>query len=217
MNEQPETRASLILRLQHPENVVAWQEFVDIYQPLVFRLARARGLQDADALDTTQEVLVRVARAINQWDPDPSLGTFRGWISRITRNLVIEFLRSKNRLPKTSDESAIERLIEQTPARCQASELYDLEHERQVFVWASEKVRGHFQQPTWQAFWLTAVQQQSVERVAAELNLSVGAVYIARSRVLARLKQTVLQYVSAETIELPVAVKMPRSSNRSTP
>ena len=97
MSENPTTRASLIVRLRTTDDAVAWQEFVDIYQPLVFRLARAKGLQTADALDTTQEVLARVAHVINGWDPNPELGTFRGWISRITRNLVVDFLRSQNR------------------------------------------------------------------------------------------------------------------------
>jgi len=69
MNNSPKTRASLILRLRHPEDAVAWEEFVEIYQPLVFRLARAKGLQEADALDLTQEVLAKVANAVNSFNP----------------------------------------------------------------------------------------------------------------------------------------------------
>ena len=176
MSEQPKTRASLILRLRSPEDAAAWQEFVDIYQPLVYRLARARGLQDADAFDTTQEVLTRVAGAINRWDPDPERGSFRGWISRITRNLVIELMRSKNRLPKTSDDSSIQQIIQQTPGRSEESDLFD------------------------------------IADVATELEISTGAVYIARSRVMARLKQTVERYVSSEseTQSLPTP-KLPDS------
>lgn len=194
MTENPITRASLILRLKQPADAVAWAEFVEIYQPLVFRLARNKGLQPADALDTTQEVFTRVARAIDRWDPDPSKGSFRGWISRIARNLVIEFLRSKNRLPLTADDSAIEELIQRLPDQppeCAESELFDLEHQRQLFAWASEKIKPHFKPETWSAFWRTAVDSESVTTVAADLQLSPGAVYIARSRVMAKLKQAI--------------------------
>ena len=195
-SDQPTTRASLILRLRHPDDAAAWQEFVDIYQPLIFRLARARGLQEADAFDTTQEVLARVATAVNRWDPDPERGSFRGWISRITRNLVIEFLRSKNRLPKTSDDSAVRQLLSQQPGKSTDADLFDLEHERQVFAWASERVQHHFKPQTWQAFWMTAVENQPVEKVAQQLKISNGAVYISRSRVMSRLKKTVERHVS---------------------
>lgn len=194
MSQQPKTRLSLILRLRHAEDAAAWQEFVEIYQPLVFRLARSRGLQEADALDTTQEVLTRVANAINRWDPDPERGSFRGWISRITRNLVIEFLRSKDRRPLTSDDSAIDQLIKSAPGRSAEAERYDLEYERQVFAWAAEKVRGSFKPKSWQAFWLTAVANRSADDVAEELGLTRGAVYIARSRVMSKLKQRVEKY-----------------------
>lgn len=191
MSDQSKTRVSLILRLRHPDDAAAWQEFVEIYQPLVFRLARSRGLQEADALDMTQEVLARVAGAINRWNPDPERGSFRGWISRITRNLVIQFLRSKNRRPLTSDDSSVDQLIQAAPSPSPETELFDLEHERQVFAWAAEKVRSSFQPKSWQAFWATAVENRPADQVAQELGLSKGAVYIARSRVMARLKQKV--------------------------
>ncbi len=191
MSDQSKTRVSLILRLRHPDDAAAWQEFVEIYQPLVFRLARSRGLQEADALDMTQEVLARVAGAINRWNPDPQRGSFRGWISRITRNLVIQFLRSKNRRPLTSDDSSIDQLIQAAPDPSPETELFDLEQERQVFAWAAEKVRSSFQPKSWQAFWLTAVENRPADQVARELGLSKGAIYIARSRVMARLKEKV--------------------------
>lgn len=199
MNDQSKTRISLILRLRSPADAVAWREFVEIYQPLVFRLARNRGLQDADALDAVQEVFARVAKAINRWDPDPNKGTFRGWISRITRNLVIEMLRSKSRRPLTGDDSAIAALLDAAPRPSAESELFDLERERQLFAWAADKVRQTAQPKSWQAFWLTAVEHHSIEDAAAELNMSKGAVYVARSRMMARLKQVVQQHLQSSS------------------
>lgn len=191
VTESPKTSASLILRLRSAADAEAWQEFSEIYQPLVFRIARSRGLQEADSHDLTQEVLTRVARAIDRFDPNPKLGTFRGWISRVTRNLVVEFLRNKNRLPKTSDNTAVFEIIKQTPDPSSESQLFDIEHERQVFAWAAEKVKDSFSDKTWLAFWQTAVDSRPVTETANDLGLSCGAVYIARSRVMARLKETI--------------------------
>lgn len=217
MSDQPKTRLSLILRLRHTDDAEAWQEFVEIYQPLIFRLARSRGLQEADALDLTQEVMARVAKAVNRWDPDPQRGSFRGWISRITRNLVIEFLRSKNRQPLTSDDSSIDHFIQASPSPSPETELFDLEHQRQVFAWAAEKVRGSFQPKSWLAFWLTAIENRSVDDVANDLGMTKGSIYIARSRVMAKLKEKILHHsrfmdsnnsdesVGRDSAELPFA------------
>lgn len=198
MNPTPETRASLILRLQRPADAVAWGEFVEIYQPLIFRLATSRGLQEADALDLCQDVLTRVARAINQFNPDPQRGSFRGWISTITRNLVVEHLRSRQRRPLTADDSAIGQAILETASQ-EDGRWFEAERRRQVFAWAADKLRPSFQPRTWQAFWDTAVLQHRVDTVAQRLQMTTGAVYIARSRVMARLREKIqLQLEDAE-------------------
>ena len=93
MNNSPDTRFSLIGRLADADNADAWNEFAQIYQPLIFRIARQRGLQHADASEVTQDVLTRVAKAVDGWDPDRSKGTFRGWLYRITRNVSVDYLR----------------------------------------------------------------------------------------------------------------------------
>lgn len=185
------TRVSLILRVADENDVHAWQQFAEIYEPLVYRIATARGLQPADAHDLVQEVMTRVARSISSWNPDSTRGTFRGWISTIARNLIIDFLRHKNRLPRTSDHSEIRLLVEQTPDESAESALLDLELEKQIFAWAARQVQDQVQEKTWQAFWQTSVEHRSVQDVAAELRMTAGAVYIARSRVMSRLKEVV--------------------------
>ena len=143
------------------------------------------------ARPSLEYVTARVAGAINRWNPDPDKGSFRGWISQITRNLVIQFLRSKSRRPLTSDDTSIERMIAEAPEASPESEWFDLEHERQVFAWAAEKIRTSFQPRSWQAFWLTAVENKPADEVAQQLGISKGSVYIARSRVMARLREKV--------------------------
>ncbi|MFN5320291.1 MAG: RNA polymerase sigma factor, partial [Planctomycetota bacterium] len=184
MRNAPDTRASLLLRLQQPDDERAWQEFVEIYQPLIERLVTRYGLQPADAQDISQEVLTRVAKAIPEWEHDPARGTFRGWLTRVTRNLTIEQLRTRARRPLTNPESG---QLEQFQR--DADSIFQLEQQRELFGWAARKARDQFVPTTWQAFWLTAVEQRSPSEVAEQLGLSTGAVYIARSRVMARLRE----------------------------
>jgi RNA polymerase sigma-70 factor (ECF subfamily) len=191
MDEPPLTRTSLILRLRDPADAVAWREFVDLYEPLVYKLACRKGLQDADARDLCQEVLLAVARAVHRWDPEPSRGSFRGWLSRIARNLLVNFL-TRQHDPQGSGASSVQELLEARPSDDpSATALFEAEFRRRVFRWAADQIRGEFAPTTWQAFVRTAVMGRRPQEVAAELGLSVGAVYVARSRVLARLRQRV--------------------------
>jgi|688.fasta_scaffold76360_4 RNA polymerase sigma-70 factor (ECF subfamily) len=188
MRDAPDTRASLLLRLQQPEDELAWQEFVEIYQPLLERLAARYGLQAADAQDVAQEVLTKVAKAVPEWEHDPARGTFRGWLTRVTRNLTIEQFRARSRRPRTNPESGQLEQLDRD-----ADSIFQLEEQRELFGWAARKARDQFAPATWQAFWLTAVEQQLPAAVAEQLGLSAGAVYIARSRVMARMRELIEQ------------------------
>jgi RNA polymerase sigma factor (sigma-70 family) len=190
MDQTPATRASLIVKLRDPNDDDAWSEFVALYEPLVYRLARQKGLQDADARDLCQEVFRAVARAVDRWEP--GRGSFRGWLSRIARNLLINFLTRGHYQFHGSGATSVMELLDAQPARDpSASALFEAEYQRRVFQWAADDVRGEFAPSTWQAFWQTAVEDRSPSQVAVELGISVGAVYIARSRVLARLKRRI--------------------------
>lgn len=191
MDEPPPTRASLILRLRDPADADAWREFVSLYEPLVYDLARRKGLQDADARDVCQEVLLTVARAVHRWDPEPARGSFRGWLFRIARNLLVNFLTRQHQ-PRGSGATSVQELLEAQPsADPSATALFEAEYRRRVFRWAADEIRNEFTPATWQAFWLTAVAGMIPKEAASELGLTIGAVYIARSRVLSRLRQRI--------------------------
>jgi RNA polymerase sigma factor (sigma-70 family) len=198
MEQTPTTRPSLLIRLHGPRDEQAWAEFTAIYAPLIERLARHRGMQDADAADLVQEVLRTVARAIERNAFDPARGSFRGWLFRIARNLMINFLISQRRHPQGSGDSNMQRLLEEWPAPdIEDSALFDVEYKRQLLYWAAEQLRGEFTELTWQAFWQTGVEGRSAKEVADALGTTIGTVYHYKSRVMARLRRKIEQVEDA--------------------
>lgn len=200
MDDVPATRPSLLLRVRDPRNDQAWEEFLEIYEPLVYRLARQKRFQDADARELTQEVFLAVARAVDRFSPDRSRGSFRGWLFRIARNLMINFLEREGRCFHGTGDTWMNQALEEEPAPDAApSGVFDGEYRHQAFQWAAGRVREEVQENTWRAFWLTSVEGQEVSQAAKSLGLSPGAVYVARSRVLARLRKKVEELDGDET------------------
>ena len=159
-------------------------------EPVIYRLARRKGLQDADARDLCQEVFRAVAGAVDRWDP--ARGSFRAWISRIARNLMINFLTRPSHHFRGSGATSVQELLEAQPARdTQAAAIFDHEYKRQLFQSAAAEVKDEFTPATWQAFWQTAVESRPPAEVARELGLALGSVYVARSRVLALIRRQV--------------------------
>ncbi len=192
MTPTPSTRASLLLRLRDPQDHAAWMEFVTLYEPLTYRLLRRNVLQDADARDVMQELFMAVSRSIDRWDPSKERGSFRGWLHRVARNLVINWLKYHDRREMASGGSGMQDLLDMVPA-VNGPESADFDHElrRALFHQAAEKVRGEVQPTTWQAFWETAVAGTSAADAAKKLGMEVGAVRVAKCRVLARLQAAV--------------------------
>ena len=195
MDPIPATRATLLLRIRDPGNTEAWRQFVQLYAPLVYAYARRRQLQEADAADLTQEVLQSLMKAVGRLDYDPDRGSFRGWLFRVTRNKLLDFQRRRS-FGATGGSTA-QDLLDQQPAR-EEEDVWTDEFRRRVFAVAAEEVRQEFAEGTWQAFWQTAVEGKKPREVAESLGISVGAVYIAKSRVQARLKERVRQIADAE-------------------
>lgn len=192
MQESPATRASLLVRLRDGADVEAWQEFVRLYAPVIYGFARKRGLQDADAADLMQDVLRSIAATVHRLEYDPLRGTFRGWLFTVTRNKVFNFMESRSRRVQGSGDSRVQqRLEQQADANGQLSAEWDVDYQRALVAQAMERVKGEFQASTWEAFVQTTVQGRAPAEVSARVGLSVGAIYVAKSRVIARLRQEI--------------------------
>jgi RNA polymerase sigma factor (sigma-70 family) len=194
----PETHLSLIARLKDPCDQEAWSQFVEIYQPLIHRLALRKGLQDADAEDLTQQVFSAVAQAVDHWQPDRSRARFRTWLQRIAHNLLLNAL-TRLKPDRASGDEAHRLALDSVAARDGPdSALLRTEYQREVFLWAARQVRAEFEPATWEAFWATAVAGQEVAEVAEKLGKKTGAIYTARSHVMRRLKQKTLEWEESE-------------------
>lgn len=192
MKARPVTRPSLLLAIRDAENNAAWEQFVDLYTPLVFNHCRGRGLQEADAADVSQEVMRAVAGAIRRFEYDRSRGAFRTWLLTVTRSKLNNFFGRHARTPVAVGDTAMQQRLESEPPPEEGLE-WEHEFRQRLFQYAAEKIRPEFQEKTWLAFWQSSVENKPVEEVAALLGLSAGAVYIARSRVTARLRARISQ------------------------
>ena len=198
MSKSPTTRPSLLVRLRDARDELAWSQFVDIYAPLVYGFARKHGLQDADAADVTQDVLRSVSAAAKKLDYDPQRGSFRGWLFTVVRNRLRDFWAMHRKQCPGSGDTDTNKRLQDLPAPAEDEEaLWEQEYQRQLFSWAAGQVQEDFQDSTWQAFWQTAVEGKSGKKVALGLGMSVAAVYLAKGRVMARLR-TLIQRIQDE-------------------
>jgi RNA polymerase sigma-70 factor (ECF subfamily) len=192
-DDSPLTSASLLVRLRDGANNGAWREFTTLYGPVIYGFARKRGLQDADAADVMQDVLRSVSGAIGRLDYDRQQGTFRGWLFTVTRNKVFNFLSARRIRPQSSGDTTINWLLNAQPTANDGADEWEVEYQRRLAAIAMERIKNEFQPNTWRAFQLVAVDGLPVAEVARQIAMSAGAIYVAKSRVLARLKDEVEQ------------------------
>jgi RNA polymerase sigma-70 factor (ECF subfamily) len=188
------TRPSLLIRIRDSADRQAWSEFVGIYAPLVYGFALEHGLQGADAADLTQDVMRAVAGAAARFRYDPQRGSFRGWLFTVVRNRLRNFFAAQKRRAQVAGGPGTEKILEALPARDEDAESrWEREYERRLFDWAAEQVRQDCEEKTWQAFWRTAIDGQSGQEAAEALGMSAAAVYLAKRRVMDRLKEYLRQ------------------------
>lgn len=192
MPEFPETNYSLISRVKDLGDGTSWVEFLRIYQPVVFRMAKRRGLQDADADDVIQQVFVSISQSIDRWTRADGSPPFRAWLTTVARNAITKALSRRPRDLATGSTSVAELLKDQPDSSELTAELLSAAR-REVVLWASEQIQREFTTETWEVFWKTSIEGTSIAEVAASTGRSVGAIYVARHRVMSRLKEKVAE------------------------
>jgi RNA polymerase sigma-70 factor (ECF subfamily) len=197
MTEFPDTKSLLLANIQSLENREAWVEFVQIYRPVIYRMARRRGMQDADAQDLSQDVLVRVSKAIPRWEPQAGI-RFRHWLRKVASNAIVSAV-TKSKPHGMVDGSAADQILGDTPEVSATISELDDECFRERYLRAATIVKIDVSPDTWAAFEQTVVQGRTCEEVAESLGKSLGTIYAARSRILKRL-QTEVQRLQGDTL-----------------
>jgi RNA polymerase sigma-70 factor (ECF subfamily) len=184
------TPASLLERLRTSSDDQAWDRFVELYAPLVYRWLRAHfQLGEQDAEDAAQEVLITVLREMPNFRYDPS-GSFRGWLFRVVHHRV-QRLHRERRLVLIDPVELQRKLDEIQDAQSPLARRWHEEHDSMVLGRALNLIQHEFEQPTWQAFVKTAVDGLTPRQAASELGITANAARIAKSRVLRRLRQEI--------------------------
>ncbi len=190
MTNSPETNQELLLRIRDSADREAWIEFEQFYRPVVFRVARSLNLQEADALNVVQEVMVKIENSIDRWTPDQPPGSFRNWLRKVARNAALDAIRKK-RPDASPGGSAAQLSLNAVAEPDQVLSQLRVEVERQAFRWAADRIKHEFHETTWNAFWQTMIEGVPCEVFAKETGKSIGSVYTSRSRVMHRLKSEV--------------------------
>ena len=184
------TSSSLLSRIRAEESG-AWDRLVTLYAPLVYHWCRRWSLREEDLADVFQEVFKALVIHVAGFRKQNKGDTFRGWLWTITRSKVLDHFRRKGKEPAGGGGTEAWMRLEQVAAP-EAVEPVDPEETqamRKLFLRGLELIRGEFEERTWRAFWRTAVEGRSPGDVAADLSMSPGAIRVAKSRVLQRLRE----------------------------
>jgi RNA polymerase sigma-70 factor, ECF subfamily len=185
-----ETPVSLLERLRLTPNADSWQRLVDLYTPWIRSWLSRQGLAREDVEDLTQEVLGVLVQELPRFEHNNRRGAFRHWLRLVTVHRWRAFWRARHGQPGAAGGSAFERLLERLEDNdSNLSRLWEREHDVHVARRLTEMIQPDFEPSTWQAFRRLVLEGAAAKAVAAELNLSVNAVLLAKSRVLRRLRQ----------------------------
>jgi len=199
MADGPYSRTSITLlgRLQsNPDDKVAWSDFVRRYGRIIFRWCRHWNLQEADAEDVTQNVLLRLAQKMPQFVYDPSR-SFRAWLKTLTHHAWSDFVSSRQNRTQGSGDTETLQVLQSVEAREDLEKHLDEEFDRELLDEAMTRVRGRVAPQTWEAFRLTAIEGLSGAEASERVPMKVAQVFVARRRVQKMLQEEVSKLETA--------------------
>jgi RNA polymerase sigma-70 factor (ECF subfamily) len=187
-----DTSISLLDRLRLQPDAEAWRRLVDLYTPLIHGWLRRYSVSAADADDLTQEVMAVLVRELPQFHHSSQPGAFRSWLRTITVNRLRVLWRSRqNRAVASGGSDLLEVLDQLADPHSDLSRRWDQEHDQHVAHRLMQLIEPQFEPKTWRAFRRVVLDGVKAATVAAELDMSVNAVLLAKSRVLSRLRQEI--------------------------
>lgn len=176
------TPATLLMRLRQPGDQIAWGRFVQLYTPLLYHWANRWGLQNQDAADLLQEVFVKLVQKLPQFEYDREM-SFRGWLKTIAHNKFMDFCRRRG--VRATEEGSMGSIV----APHETDEMAAAEYRQHLVSRALELMKTEFPEKMWKACWEHVVEGRSAAEVAKQLGISEGTVYVAKSRIMFRLRQ----------------------------
>ena len=188
---ESQTSITLLTKLrQVPADQAAWAQFTQRYGRKIYAWCRQWDLQEADAEDVTQTVLLTLAERMRHFDYDPA-GSFRGWLRTVTLNAWRKLAAGQHRAGAGSGDSVVDRLLQTVAARDDLVAKLEEEFDRELLEQATVRVRLRVEPRTWDAFRLVALEGHSGAEAAARLGMKVAAVFVAKGRVQKMLREEI--------------------------
>jgi RNA polymerase sigma factor (sigma-70 family) len=195
------TRISLLGRLRKdPGDQAAWSELVAHYGGKIHAWCLRWGLQEADSQDVTQDVLLKLAKAMHDFHYDPSR-SFRAWLKTLTNHALSDFLESRPRSAQGSGDSQVLDMLHSVEARADLLQRLEAEFDREVLEVAMTRVRLRVEPQTWAAFQLTAIEGLSGAEAGARIPMQVAQVFVAKRRVQKMLQEEVAKLEQEDSPE----------------
>lgn len=187
----PSTRATLLTQLrQNPPDQAGWDEFVERYGRHIYRWCRQWKLQDADARDVTQDILVKLTQKLRSFAYDPAR-SFRGWLKTVAHHAWRDFVDGRRHPQPATGDSQVQELMLTLEAREDLAQKLEEAFDLELLEAAKVRVRLRVAAQTWEAFCLVALEGLPVAEVAARVRLQVAMVYVAKSKVQKMLKEEI--------------------------
>jgi|JI6StandDraft_1071083.scaffolds.fasta_scaffold52801_3 RNA polymerase sigma factor (sigma-70 family) len=184
---QQSTNPSLLVRLRDVQDRQAWSLFVEIYGPLIFAYCRRRNLQVSDAADVAQEVFAILTKALPSFEYRPDRGRFRDWLGTITHRELIRFWKRQERSNRQQSASG-QADVESAEDR----QVWESHFQSEILDTAMKRIECSFEPDTWEMFHRVWIRGESAEKVACAMQMKIGSVYVAKSRVLKSLRAEIM-------------------------